>query len=131
MSETTEEIRKPTQEELDTIRVTEQARILAPKTAFGDELRRLRAGASAFDLTEAADRVVENLKIVIAKNIVDMKQLAQAGLTEHHIQIFFAYPSQTLEIFKEAVEIMNKKKLYGLNYRIEVSPGVFVVWAAW
>lgn len=34
---------------------------------LGDELRRLSGNADAFDLTAAAEEVVENLKIVIAK----------------------------------------------------------------
>jgi hypothetical protein len=119
------------QPELDRIRLAEQARILAPKTALADELRRLTGQNGAFDLSEASDRIVEQLKLAVAQNIHEMKQVASTGQKEYHIQIFIAYTRQTLDVYKEAVSEMNKKKYYGLSYRIEAAPGVFVVWAAW
>lgn len=118
-------------EEIEKIRIVGLVRRLSTATALGDELRRLRQHAPAFDLTDSVEQTVENLKQTIAKGIVTMKDLAKTGANEHHIQIFISYPKRTLEVFTEAVEELNKKGYYGLRYRIEVSPGVFVVWAEW
>ncbi len=126
-----EEVQKPTAEELENIRIKEQVRMLALISALGDELRRISPDIDDFDLNEASDKVVEQLKLSVVRNITSMKQLSQAGHREHHIQIFIAYSQQTLEVYTEAVAKMNKKKYYGLEYRMDVSPGVFVVWASW